>query len=189
VLKVSVKLDIERARRELKGLEKQVNMAAARALSRVATTVRKEADQKIRTRLSLSSATVKQALAIRKHGKRLMVDIEASGRPISLREYKATETRKGVTYRVAKAGSRKLYRRGGRPAFMIDKYGRHVFVRTGPNPPGPADAPISKVYGPSIPQYFVTRFIRERMKAIAVERWPIEFKRELQYRVNKSRGN
>lgn len=188
MIRVNVKFDIQQARRALAGMKKEVDKAAVRALSRVATTVRKEADQEIRQRLALKSSVVKDALRIIKHRGVLIVDIEASGKPIALREYRARETRKGVTFLVAKGRPRKLYLRKGRAGFMVDKYGRHVFVRTEDNPPGPARAKMQKVYGPSIPQYFVTKLITNKMRQAVATRWPIEFQRELKFRTSSAGG-
>lgn len=186
LLNVDVRLDIQQARAAFKGLEKKVNAAAAVALQRVGTTARKEADQEIRKRLTLRSATVKEALAIRRLPKRLIVEITASGKPIALKEYRARKTKKGATFQVAKRNPRRVYLRQNRPGFIVDRLGGHVYVRTGPNPPGPETAKIKKVYGPSIPQYFVTRFVRERMMASINERWPIEFSRQLKYRMSSA---
>lgn len=186
MIKVNVKLDIEQARASLTGLRKEVNKAAIRALERVATTARKEADQEIRERLKLSSAAVKNALKITKYRNVLVVDIDATGKPIALREYSARETRQGVTFQVSKSKPRRVYRRQGRTAFLIDKYGRHVYVRVTPDPPGKPKAKIQKVYGPSIPQYFVTKLVTGRMERVAIARWPIEFDRELAYRVARA---
>jgi hypothetical protein len=186
VIKVNVKLDIQRARRELSHMQKEVNRAAIVALTRVATTARKEADQEIRQRLALKSGTVKEALRIIKYRNVLVVDIDATGKPIALREWNARETRKGVTFLVAKGRPRKVYTRSGRKGFIVSKYGRHVFVRTTADPPGPAKAKVSKVYGPSIPQYFVTKSVTGRMIKVANVRWPIEFEREIKFRVARA---
>lgn len=182
MIRVSVKLDIQAARANLVGLEKQVDKAAIRALKRVATTARKEADQRIRSRLNLSSATVKRALRIVPHGKHLIVDIVADGGPIPLRDYSARMTRKGATFAVKRGAGRKVYRRQGNPGFIVDRFGRHVFVRTTPDPPGPQKAKISKVYGPSIPQYFLTKLVTEQLRRVVLERWPVEFRREIAFR-------
>ncbi len=186
MIKVNVKFDIDRARRELSHMQKEVNKAAIRALERVATTARKEADQEIRQRLALKSGVVKDSLKITKYRNVLVVDIDAKGRPIALREWNARETRKGVTFLVAKGKARKVYRRQGRAGFVVNKFGRHVFVRTTPDPPGPGMAKVQKVFGPSIPQYFVTKIVTGRMERVAQARWPIEFNREMQYRINRA---
>lgn len=185
MIRIDVRLDIARARKDFEKLGQQVNKAAAVALNRTATTARKEADQEIRKRLNLKSATVKGALNIEKVRKKLLVEIVATGRPIALRDYGARTTKKGATFQVGRGVPRRLYKRQGRTGFVVPSIGGHVFVRVGPNPPGPRDAPIRKVYGPAIPQYFVTRFVRERMTRIAKERFPIEFARELKFRASR----
>lgn len=189
-MRVSVKLDIDQARRDFAHLKGEVNKAAARALERTAVTCRKEADQEIRQRLNLRSATVKAALRIgRPLGRKSLVrDVEASGKPIPLREFAARSTRKGVTFAVRKGkGQRKVYARKGRKGFMgRGKLPDRVFVATGPNPPGPKQAPIKQVFGPAIPQYFVTKGVRERMRAAAAARWSTEFARELQFRASRA---
>ena len=183
VIKVDIKADIAQAKRSLGMLERDVNKAAGRALNRVATTTRKNANQTIRQRLNLNSRVVKAGLLIRTPmvgGKRSLVrDIQASGRPIPIRDYGAKGTRRGVTYAV-KRGSRKLYSRGAYKGFIIDKYGRHVFTRIEPDPPGPAKARVKKAYGPSLPQYFVTRAVIAAMRLTVRERWPIEFRRAIE---------
>jgi len=188
-MKFNVVLDVRAARASMKGLEKEVNKAAGRALNRVATTVRKEADQEIRTRLSLKSATVKAALSVdRPFGQdRLIRDVVATGKPIPLRDYSARRVSKGVTYKIGKGKPRKVYIRNQRKGFINPKFGGgNVFVATGPNPSGPKNAPIKKVYGPSITQGFQAARTQLRMRKTAIARWPIEFEREMAYRRTKA---
>jgi hypothetical protein len=189
MMKFNVKLDIQRARRSLQLEAKEVNKGAARALQRVATTVRKEADQGIRQTLAVKSSVVKNALSIRAPmGQHTLVrDVIATGKPIPLRDYNAKETRKGVTFRVVKSGGRKVYQMQGKPGFIVKKLGGHVFGRHGVDPPGPARAPIRKAYGPSITHRFGTKFIRNRMDQIGRSRWPIEFDREMKFRSSRNK--
>jgi hypothetical protein len=188
MIRVNFKADIDRARNSLGLLQTEVTKGAARALDRVATTVRKEGSDEIRTRLKLSASAVKERInVVRPYGgQRLIRDVVASGLPIPLRDYSARQTRAGASYQVSTAKGRRVYRNKYGAGFIIPKLGGNVFVRVGPNPPGKAVAPIRKVYGPSIPQYFVTRFVRERMQRVGAERWPIEFNREMAYRASKA---
>jgi len=183
VIKVDIKADIAQAKRSLGMLERDVNKAAGRALNRVATTARKYADQTIRQRLNLKSTVVKAGLNIRTPmvggHRQLIRDITASGRPIPIRDYGARGTRRGVTYAV-KRGARKVYSRGAYKGFIVNKYDGHVFSRIEPDPPGPARAKIKKAYGPSLPQYFVTRLVIATMRRTVRERWPIEFRRAIE---------
>lgn len=190
MIKLSVRADIAAARRSLTSLRGEVDKAAARAMERVATTVRKEAGTDIRSRLAIKASLAKDQIKVRRPfgTKRLVRDIVASGKPIALRDYNARKTNRGVTYRVSKQGSRKVYQAKGNAGFIVDRKGGHVFVRTQPDPPGPARGKIRKVFGPSVPQYFVTRFVRERMRRIAATRWPIEFQREIRFRQMRAAG-
>lgn len=189
MIKFKVKMDIDAARRSLRGLEKEVNKGAARALERVATTVRKEADQAIRERINLRFGAVKKALRIiRPYGpQRLIRDIKADGKPIALLEFGARQTqRRGVTYAVVKGQRKTFVSKQGRKGFISPKLGGHVFVATAKNPPGPKNAPIRKVFGPSIPQSFMTKRLRDRMRRTAAQRWPIEFVREMRFRRSRA---
>jgi hypothetical protein len=162
----------------------RVPRAAGAALQKTARSVTKTADQEIRQRWALSSAVVKKALTTERYNNRLMVAVVATGSPIPLRDYQARMTKMGATFRVVKAGGRKLYKRLGNAGFIIDRFGGHVFVRIEPDPPGPRKGRIKTVYGPSITHYFVSRFIRTRMDATANETWPKRFAEELNYQFN-----
>lgn len=175
-MKYGVDLDLREVKKYATDVQKKyIPAAAGTALKRVGTTVRNAAASKIRERLAIRSAVAKSALKTQRIGNGMTLYITASGRPIPLRDYGATETAKGVKFRVSRVGKRKLYQRLGRPGFIIERIGGHVFVRTGDNPPGPASAPIQKVYGPSIPQYFVTKIVLSVMENTARDRWPKEF--------------
>lgn len=191
MLGINVKLDIERAKRDMSHMRQQVITGAAVAMQRVAVTVRKEASLEIRDRLSLKPTQIKDNIAIyRPYGGRTLIrDIKALGAPIPLKEYSANRVKKGVTYRIGKGKPRKLYIRQNRKGFINPSWGGgHVYVATGPNPPGPANAPIKKVYGPSVKQAFVARRTVQRMTRVARERWPIEFNHQLQHRSSASFG-
>lgn len=189
-MKFDVRLDIAEARRTFADVQKAVNMAAVKALKDTATTGRKEADQEIRQRVTLKSAAVKKALAIVKYGQRLYIDIVASGRPIALREFAANRTKRGVSFKVARGAKRRLYERDGRRAFFGkgSKLNDQIYVRVEDDPPGPRKGKIKRVFGPSIPQYFLTDNVQRRVRKAISERWPVVFARELKYRVAKARG-
>jgi hypothetical protein len=186
MIKISVKLDIQQARASFAGEAKEVNKAAARALNRVAITARKAADQEIRKRITLKSGVVKEAIkVVFPYGQRSLIrDIVATGSPIPLRDYQATQTKKGARFAVVK-GQRKLYKRQGRPGFIIERIGGNVFVRTEDDPPGPRKGKIKKVFGPSITQRFRTKRVQQALETVINARWPIEFEREMKYRQSK----
>jgi hypothetical protein len=177
-------MDIDRARRDLAHMREQVDKGAIKSIERVAITARKFATQHIQQRLALPSRVIKSKIYLsRPYGSnRLVRDIVASGEPVSIRDYTARKTKRGISYRVSKGASRKIYKAKGNLGFIIDKFGGHVFARTEPDPPGLRKGRIRKVYGPSIPQYFVTRTVLNLIRHTVQERWPIEFTREMKYR-------
>lgn len=181
MLTFKVSTDFSEAKRALTDIQKKlVPRAAGTALNRVGTTVRAQATRKIRERLAIKAAVSKGSIAIKRAGsQRLAVELQASGKPIPLRDYQARMTRKGATFRVSKAGGRKRYIRKERSGFILANKGGHVFVRIEDDPPGPKKALIKKVFGPSIPQYFVTKIVEKVMRDTAEQRWPIEFKAAL----------
>ena len=179
-------MDVQRARRDFQGMQKEVTKAALRALDRVAVTARKAADQTLRKRVTLKSAIVKNAIVVQTpYGRlRLVRDVEATGGAIPLREYQLTQTRSGARFAIVK-GDRKIYKRQGRTGFVVQKLGGHAFVRIEADPPGPMRPRIGKVWGPSITQRFRTKAVQDAIRRTIEERWPIEFQREMAYRRSK----
>jgi hypothetical protein len=175
-VRYSVKLDLREVKRYATDVQKKyIPAAAGIALKRVGTTARNVAALKIREKLAIKASVAKGALKVKRVGNGMTIWITASGSPIPLRDYGARQTKKGATFRVAKGKPRKRYQRQGRAGFILQSKGGHVFVRTEDDPPGPKKGRIKKVYGPSIPQYFVTKMIIKAMEQVARERWPIEF--------------
>jgi hypothetical protein len=174
--KYGVDFDLVAVKRYASDVQKKyIPAAAGIALKRTGTTVRNRAASRIRERLALRSAVAKGALSTQRIGNGMTLLIIASGRPIPLRDYGARMTKKGATFRVSRSGGRKVYKREGRTGFIVQSRGGHVFVRTTDDPPGPARAHIQKAYGPSVPQYFVTKIVISAMEETARERWPVEF--------------
>jgi len=175
-MKYGVRLDLREVKKYANDVQKKyVPAAAGIALKRVGTTTRNAAATKIRERLAIRSTIAKQALKVKRIGNGMTISILATGKPIPLRDYGASMTKQGVKYRVARGGKRKLYERQGRRGFIVQSRGGHVFVRIEDNPPGPLEARIQKVFGPSVPQYFVTSIVTEVMEQTARDRWPKEF--------------
>lgn len=176
-MKYNVDLSITQMKQFATDVQKKyVPVAAGIALKRVGNTVRNAGATKIRERLAIKASVAKGAIKVRRIGSdSYTLLIEASGKPIPLRDFGATQTNNGAKFRVSRAGTRKLYKRKGRAGFILQSKGGHVFVRTEDDPPGLKKGRIKKVYGPSIPQYFVTKLVMDAMKQTARERWPIEF--------------
>lgn len=190
MINVDVRVDVAQMKRSLNAIERKlVPRAAANAINKTAITARKVGDQRIRQRFNLKSAVVKANITIKRAGSsHLIAVIEASGKPIALKDYAARATRKGVTYRISKVRGRRLYTAKGQLGFIVSSLGGHVYVRKGPEPKGPATVGIRKVFGPSLPQYFVTRLVRQAMMSSIQETWPKRFKEAMDFQLLRSRG-
>lgn len=167
--------DISKARALLRELtQKELPRVIGRSLDRARSAARTFSSRKLRQRINLAKGVIDEGIKTRRSSEiqnltalgygRAWFEIRWTGTPFPLRDFAAKQTRRGVTFKVAKRGARKLYQRAGRPAFIVAKLGGHVFVRVTEDPPGPMKAKIQKVFGPSIPQFAITK--RERAELI-----------------------
>jgi len=106
----------------------------------------------------------------------------ATGRPIPLRDYKANQTKRGVTVLVS-PGKRTVVQHRGNKAFVINKIGNHVFARE-----GKARLPVKKLYGPSLPSTFIQQEVRAAWTATAQEALPKRLAEEMKYELSKMRA-
>jgi len=177
---LDINFPLQELLRQVDAVRRQLVPRAAKiALARVGVTVRKQASISIREKLTIKAAVAKDAIKIRTEQGGLVLVVTASGKPIALKQYQARATKRGVSYKISKARGRRIYSNKYGKSFVIAKFGNNVFIRTSSDPPGPQKAKITKVFGPSVPQYFVTRFVREKLERVAKERFPIEFQRAL----------
>lgn len=171
---LTVRPDVTAAKAYLRQLEQvELRRVVGRALTRSASAAKTFSSRKLRERINLPKSIIDEAIRTRRSNEvrgiksidlnTAWFEIRWSGHPFALRDYAARRTNRGVTYKVARRGSRKLYLRNGRPAFIVEKLGGHVFVRVGADPPGPRKAKIVKVFGPSVPQFAMTRREREQL--------------------------
>jgi hypothetical protein len=157
--------------------------AIVRGLNKTATNVRTAASVAIRGKRSLSAKVVKDAMAIRKaNAQSLVSSIVVTGKPIPLRDYKARQTKKGVTVLVT-PGKRTLVQHHGNKAFTIGKLGGHVFARQ-----GKARLPVKKLYGPSLPSTFLQQEERAAWTAKAQEVMPKRLAEEMNFELSKLRA-
>lgn len=181
VLRVDVRTDIKQLERQLRDIErKKLPKAIARALTKTAQNVRVEASREIRKVRPLKASTVKQAMSVqRATPSNLVSSVTASGKPIPAREYKATQTKRGVKVTVTK-GNRKFIGPQGRRGFMVDKFGRHVFQRVGVN-----RLPIKKIFGPSIPGTFLRKNILAAMRKVIGTNFPKRLAEEVRFALRR----
>lgn len=192
----TIKVDIKPAKDYLSQLSKrELPRVIGRSLDRTAASGKTFLSRSLRERLALKKAVVDKAITKRRSGEiqtitalnldRAWFEIRASGDPIPLRDYNARATKKGVTYQVGRRAGRRTYRAKGNLAFVVERFGGHVFVRVGPNPPGPKGAPIRKVYGPSLPQAFRTKRERDALIAHCKQVWAAEVIRNARFALSR----
>lgn len=160
---ISIAVDTAHVERLLAELPaKHVKPALARALTKTAQNVRTAASKAIREKRHLTAKAVNAAMTVRRASKaRLIASVVVTGRPIPLKEYGARQGKRGTTVAVTR-GARKRVVVSGIKAFISDKLGGHVFVRT-----GEPRLPIKKLFGPSIPSTFLTAEVRRAWEATA----------------------
>lgn len=195
---ITVKCDVRGARDYLKKLEQRdIPRVVGRTIDRTRSAVHTLVSRSLRERVNLSKKEVDENIKSRRVGdvssltslksNRVGFEIRVSGKPLPLKSFQAKQTKRGVTFKVARRGKRKYYTRKEQNAFLIARFGNHVFVRTGADPPGPEKVNIAKVYGPSLPQFFATKRQRDEAIARAHDVWEREFKTNARFAL-KRRG-
>lgn len=172
MIKLDVRTDIASVRRQFRGLEGQIDRAAARALNRAATSVRSVATKEIARESGIRpQRAVRDRLRIRKATpKYLIAEVGIGAWTPNLARFMARQVKKGVS--AAAWGKRKLYPR----VFLANK-GRTVFKRVGKE-----RLPIEPVFGPKIHKTFLEQKVVEAMRAIGRSRFATEFAREVKRR-------
>jgi hypothetical protein len=196
---IQVKPDMRQALAYLERLEKRdLPRVVGRSLDRTGASVKSLFSRRLRARFNLKKSVVDAALKIRRSGEiqnltalragRAWFALQATGKPIPLRDFAARMTRSGVTFKVARKGGRKRYMANGQPGFIVSRLGGHVFVRKGPEPPGAEKIGIRKVYGPALPQFLASRVEQKILIAHAGAVWPKEIERNASFALKRRGG-
>lgn len=188
---VSVERDLKQLRRGLRGLEKQaLPKATVRTLNRVAGGAKTASARVITPQMGSRQAGVKRRIkTLRATPKRLWADLVANAKPLRLIEFvvgskKPTQQKGGKRGPVkAKAwGKTKTYAQ----AFIApQKKGSKqttVYVRKSGK-----RLPVKQLFGPGIMQLFKQRENERVMEQAVTERFPKEFKRNLEYYISRLR--
>lgn len=171
-----ITFDVSNAIANIEQLPNRSRRAISRGLNKAATNVRVAASTAIRKRRALSAKVVRDAIAVRRaSSERLVSSLVVTGRPIPLKEYKARQTKRGVTAQVS-PGKRKRISHRGNSAFIVQKIGAHVFAREGKE-----RLPIKKLFGPSLPSTFVQQEVRAAWTATAQEALPKRIAEEVRF--------
>lgn len=185
----TVKIDTRDVQALMSSLPSKIVIpATVRALNKTAANVRTSASTAIRKRISLSAAVVRDGIVIRKATKdKLQSSLVISGKPIDLKNFKAKQTKRGVTVAI-KPGKRTLYRgtfiisesagpqRKGSRQNRVTKLGGNVFKRQ-----GKSRLSITKLVGPSLPTVFSTDEVSSQTLASAKEFLPKRLAEEIRF--------
>ena len=175
---------------------KELARVIGRTLNRTRASTKSASSRLLRKRINLKKSVIDQAIDTRRGTQEIQTlsalaygrawfEIIWSGSPFPLRDFGASKNSRGVSFKVSRQSRRKVYELQGRKGFILPSRGGHVFVRTGPNPPGPKKAPIKKVYGPSIPQFAVTKREQRAIIEHARKFWGEELTRNLRFALER----
>lgn len=165
--------------KELNAAAAETRPAVVRALNRTIDQVKVQAARKVRAAgYKLKISDIKDAIRIRRASTgQLRAEAVASGRPIPLIKYGARQTGSGVTVDVV--NGRKLIAHafiaptsnGSLQVFTRKPGARHKKVVKGGKAIWSA-LPISKLYGPSIPDALANKAVTEALLTLIQERFP-----------------
>lgn len=163
--------------------------AMARSLNRVASTVKSRSVKDVAKATGLKSQSVGRRIILKKRASKnsLTASVEASGRPLNLISFQARELKTGVSAKPW--GRRQKFREAffatmPNGATLVVTRIKGKKIRTGPNKGAPA---IKAMYGPGIAKEAAEPALDTARRKVVAERMPIEFGRELRFRVSKLR--
>lgn len=182
--------DTSGARAYLRDLQqREIPRVIGRTLNRTASSVKSRASREMRARINLQKAVIDRAISSKRSNEiqtltalglgRAWFEIRYSGKPFGIRDFDARQTAKGVTFKVARVGRRKVYVRQGNKGFTVEKFGGHVFTRVG------SGRQIKKASGPSIPQFAATKRVQADLIKYAQEFWARELERNIRFAISR----
>ena len=183
MIDIEVKVDTHTVTLFLKGVRAEtISKASARALNKVIVSVRQEAVQHVHRVRRMKKGAIKKSMVIVRATRRILeARINASNRPVSLKEYSAKVAGKKGHKRVIVnvTGQRKVLEH----AFILPNKGGHVFERISDKA-----LPIKKLFGPSIGSALIKSSVRLAINQVIKKKWPVVFAREMQFEINKRNG-
>ena len=196
-MKLDVQGDVKQAMAKLNLSKARVLRAAAQAINRTASQVRTQAIKEIAQQERIKQADVRKYVVVRVRANRrsLRAEVNASGKAPNLIEFVKSSDRdpmrfrkdRGVSARVM--GQAKEYER----TFIVKaKNGKMVVVKrsaTAKRVKGKWQPNWSKgIYGPPPKREFANTIIFAKMKTVAKERWPINWKQAINFALSEGAG-
>lgn len=197
-MKLDVQGDVKQAMAKLNLSKARIQKAAVQAINRTAAQVRTQAIKEIAQQERIKQADVRKYVVVRVRANRrsLRAEVNASGKAPNLIEFVKSSDRdpmrfrkdRGVSARVM--GQTKEYER----TFIVKaKNGKMVVVKrsaTAKRVKGKWQPKWSKgIYGPPPKREFANTIIFAKMKTVAKERWPINWKQALNFALSEGAGS
>lgn len=192
MINLTVKSNVKEISAKLGAFAKEQQVAAVRALNKTAEQARTAASKEVRAAgYNIKASAIKKSFYIKKANKySLEVSLTATGRPITLINYSARQTKGGVKVKV-KNGTSVLPHafiavmpNGHKGVYSRIKGGGHKvvkrdgkLVRTG--------LPIKELYGPSIPQGLNNKVVTESLMRLIRDKFPKILEHELKFAISK----
>lgn len=176
-------------RRLLDDIGKNSRLIEARALNRTAKAASSQTAKAVGAEIKLTQRTIKKFLRVRLASQALTQSrLNISGAPVPLIDFGPSQTRRGVTFRIRRTGTRERYshafitslpRSGHKGVFERYKVGTNgKFKRL----------PIREKMGPSIPSVFqFTRGMQATVMATAADRLQSEIAGQIQRVLDSNR--
>lgn len=173
VVEVTVKMDIKRVTRNLTRIQKrEIPKAVTRALNRTLANVVSEITGEIAKRMATTKRAIKGALLIKKaRFVRQIATVLVTHKPIGLIEFKARQTRKGIS--ASEWGKRRTY------AHAFIAKGKAMVRRTSER------FPLKTMWGPSVVQVWERIDLGARLDVIVRTKFPQHFATDLKGRLAK----
>lgn len=178
MIKISVKVDVDRALRRLSQLRDDVqNKAIVAALNKTGDKARVEMKRQIAAEYAIKVSDANAQLQVSRasgSGNKMWVTLSAFGRRRGHRSrnvmmFSARQTSQGVVVQIKRNGGKKLIK-----GAFIGNQGRTVFIRTSDK-----RLPIKAVETIDVPQMFNSKKINEAVRAKVMAEFPIELQRAI----------
>lgn len=174
MIRLRVKLDIDRVRAQTVGMGKEVDKAAARAINRAIDTARTTGKREVSAATKIKISDVNRRLSVNGAAPgRLVATLTANPYAPNLSKFRATQNKAGVA--ASAWEGRKTYTH----AFILPRSGKVVTRTTSQR------TPLKGLRGPSVPRTFMREAILTKIESASRDRFTREFEREVTRRLSR----
>lgn len=147
----TVKFDERKLRniqRELVGVRGGMNKAMSRGINKTTRSARTKTARRIKEKINLGVSAVRKSIAMEKATfSRWRADLDVAGKRVPLIRFGASQTKKGLSYKIDRGDGRKKIPGGFKQTVASGHKG--AFFR-----PDKTRFPIVQLFGPSVGRYF-----------------------------------